>query len=938
MTPVKADFGEANMNVVSPRDSQRIFMTIEPTKPWHAMTANEAFAALGARPEGLSAVDADTRLNKHGPNQLPETGRHSRLLIVLRQCNNPLSLILFVATVVSFALGENTDGFFILLVVVINVTVGAFQEWRAEASAASLKKTLRISPTIIRGGARRKIDITEIVPGDIVSLESGVVVPADIRLSAAHDLKIDESLLTGESKPVEKEPDGQCEPEAPLGDRINMAYAGAMVTAGRGTGVVCATAANTELGGIAQALAGRGGRPPLLVRMETFTAWIAVVTVLITLLLGAGQYLRGVGLSEVFLLTAALAVSAIPEGLPIAITVALSVASSRMGKRNVIVRSLPAVEALGSCTLIAADKTGTLTANRLTIKRIILAGGEEIDIEGEGLELEGEARLANGEIVPEETQKRVEHLIITGALTNEADLVVNNGAVEARGDAVDIAFLILAIKTGYDREALLNQYNERSAIPYEPDNGFSASLNRNGDGLIISAKGAPEVVLPMCKNVDAKATDQRLHQLTSNGYRVIALARGDLASEPSSFAADDLKNLEFLGFVGLIDPLRSEAPEAVSQACAAGVDIRMITGDHPETALAIAQQLGPQWAPDTVLTGAALKKLEGEERADAIMKTQVYARVEPTQKNLIVEELQGQGHFVAVTGDGVNDAPALKTAHVGVAMGAGGTDVARAASDLIITDDNFASIVAGIEEGRAAYDNIRKIVWLLISTAITEVIVFTLALFAGLPVPLTAVQILWLNLVTEGIQDVALAFEGKEPDIMRRAPRKPKEPIFNRQMVEQCLIVGLYIGVLAFALFYWLYEAQGLTEAEARNLVLLFLVSFNNFHTLNCRSETRSAFAIPLSANPLLIASIAAAQGLHIAAMHIPLTQHVLDVNPVAIQEWAGAITLAASVFVLGEAYKLLVSRPRARRNTSLANNAPQTVTAAPAAASKKGI
>ncbi|MEL7491496.1 MAG: HAD-IC family P-type ATPase [Pseudomonadota bacterium] len=905
-------------------------MTTSPTQTWHAMSVDETFAALGGRSGGLSAAEANARLAKYGPNELPETGRYSRLRIILRQLNNPLTLILFVAMAVSFGLGENTDGVFILLVVVINVTVGAFQEWRAEASAASLKKTLLISPTVIRGGKSIKVDIAEIVPGDIVRLESGVVVPADMRLSSSHDLKIDESLLTGESKPVEKAPESACDAEVPLGDRINMAYAGAMVTEGRGAGIVCATAAHTELGGIAQALSGRGGRPPLLVRMETFTAWIAVLTVVITILLGAGQYARGAALSEVFLLTAALAVSAIPEGLPIAITVALSVASSRMGKRNVIVRSLPAVEALGSCTLIAADKTGTLTANRLTAKKIILADGTALDIEGEGLELEGAVSLADGAHLPAETRERLDRLTIAGVLTNEADLTVTNGAIEARGDTVDIAFLVLGTKTGADEETLRRDYRARSAIPYESDNGFSACLNQNDNRFLVSVKGAPEVVLPMCSNSDAETIDKHLHELTSKGFRVIALAGRESIDEPAAFSAENLQDLEFLGFVGLIDPLRSEAPNAVSEAVDAGVDIRMITGDHPETALAIAQQLGSRWAPGAVLTGAALKKLEGEERADAILRTQVYARVAPTQKNLIVSELQDHGHFVAVTGDGVNDAPALKTAHVGVAMGAGGTDVARAASDLIITDDNFASIVAGIEEGRAAYDNIRKIVWLLISTAITEVVVFALALFAGLPVPLTAVQILWLNLVTEGIQDVALAFEGKEPDIMRRAPRKPKEPIFNRQMVEQCLIVGLYIGALAFAIFYWLYQVQGFTDEASRNLVLLFLVSFNNFHTLNCRSETRSAFSIPLSANPFLIASIFAAQSLHIVVMHIPLTQHVLDVSPVTLQQWASAIGLAATVFVLGEAYKLVISRPRARRVAAQAAPASQRLAPAP--------
>lgn len=889
-------------------------MTQPPPPHWHALPLDEVLGVLDVRTEGLSASEANSRLSQFGPNQLPETGRHSRWFIVLRQLNNPLTFILLIATFISFGLHEYTDGYFILAVVLINVLFGAVQEWRAEASAASLKKTLRISPTVNRNGARQTVDIMEIVPGDLVLLESGVIAPADIRLTTAHDLKFDESLLTGESKPVEKECQAAYPIDAPLGDRKNMAFAGTMVTAGRGVGVVCATAANTELGHIAKLLAGRGGRAPLLLRMETFSNRIAIVTVALVILLGVGQYLRGTGVGDVFLLTAALAVSAIPEGLPIAITVALSVASSRMGKRNVIVRHLPAVEALGSCTLIASDKTGTLTANRLTIKRVVLADGTAIDIAGEGLEVEGTPTPHNGAPLTDLAQADLMALASAGTLTNEADLSVHNGTVEARGDSVDIAFLVLAEKLGLTGTALRQHSTKCAEIPYEPAIGFSACAHKQDQGITIAVKGAPEAVLPMCHGLDRTATETLLHDLTSTGYRVIAVASGDKTGPFDALARDDLQGLQFLGFVGLIDPLRSEAPDAVTQAHAAGVDIRMITGDHPETALAIAQQLGPAWAPDRVLTGAALNKLDDEARPKAIAQTPVYARVEPAQKNLIVSELQKQGHFVAVTGDGVNDAPALKTAHVGVAMGAGGTDVARAASDLIITDDNFASIVAGIEEGRGAYDNIRKIVWLLISTAITEVSVFALALFAGLPIPLTAVQILWLNLVTEGIQDVALAFEGKEPDILQRPPRRPKEPIFDRQMIEQCLLVGLYIGGLAFLIFYWLYEIQGYSEETARNLVLLFLVSFNNFQTLNCRSETRSAFSIPISANPLLIASIIGAQGLHIAAMHLPILKDVLDIRPVSIAEWASVIGLAATVFVLGEVYKLLVTRPRVRR------------------------
>ncbi len=881
---------------------------------WHSKAIDQTFAALNARVEGLSQAEANKRLETHGPNQLPEAGRPSPFVIIARQLGNPFTFILFFAAIVSFSLARWTDGAFIYAVVLINITIGAIQEWRAETNAASLKKTLRVFPTVIRGGVRRSVDISELVPGDIVHLESGGVVPADMRLVSSNDLKADESLLTGESVPVRKDSKPLFEADTPLGDRRNMAYAGTMIVSGRGAGVVCATGAHTQIGAIAKALTGRGGKPPLLIRMETFSNRIAVVTVALVAALGAGQYLRGDSFTDVFLLVTALVVSAIPEGLPVAITVALSVASSRMGKRNVIVRRLPAVEALGSCTLIATDKTGTLTANRLTVKKITLASGDALEVEGEGLELEGAIKTQSGEEMTPPSRIMLESLVRASALSNEANVSKRDGVVEASGDAVDIAFLVLAEKLGLQKHTLDSRFINHGSLPYEPSKGYSASLDAGPDGIFISVKGAPETVLPMCKAPAMERASHSLHQLAAGGYRVIAVAQRQISACPEHLSSAGLSDLDFLGLVALIDPLRSEAPQAVALAQAAGVDVRMITGDHPDTALAIARQLNPSRPPDRALTGAELARLEGEDRRQAIGSASIFARVEPTQKNLIISELQKQGHFVAVTGDGVNDAPALKAAHVGVAMGAGGTDVARAASDLIITDDNFASLVAGIEEGRAAYDNIRKIIWLLISTAITEVLLFALSLMAGLPMPLTAVQILWLNLVTEGIQDVALAFEAKEPDVMQRPPRSPQEPIFNRQMIEQCLLVGFYIAVTAFALFSWLYTELGYSEGAARNLILLFLVSFNNFHTLNCRSETRSVFAVPVRTNMLLIFSVISAQFLHIGAMHLPLSQYVLDLAPVTISEWAGVIALAATILILGEAYKAVVSRPRARR------------------------
>lgn len=881
---------------------------------WHAQPCLDVLTALGSTIDGLTEAEAKARLERHGPNALPEQRQRPAVLIFASQLINPLTFILFIAASVSLLLGERLDAFFICAVVISDMSLGGYQEWRAERNAASLKTAVKLAPNVIREGKKRNIDIEDIVPGDIVALESGVAVPADLRLVETNDLKIDEALLTGESTFVEKSADTTCASDAVIGDRLTMAFAGSLVTSGRGLGVVCATASDTELGRIARLMLGRGGDTPLLLRMRLFSRRIALLTVVLAAAIGLGQFLQGTSVADVFLITTALAVSAIPEGLPMAITVALSVASSRMGKRNVIVRHLPAVEALGSCTVIATDKTGTLTANRLTVRRIALPSGDVLTVEGEGLELEGAVSVDDAPLAS--TQRdAVRALARAGALTNEAHVSVCDGKATVTGDAVDVAFLVLAEKLSAPRTDLLEEWRMTQALPYEPEYGHSASVHQNAAGRrLISVKGAPEAVLRMCTdNVPATVPDL-LHELTSNGYRVLAVAGAEDDDAGASIDFEKLSGLRFYGFVGLIDPIRSEAPAAVDASRSAGVDIRMITGDHPETALAIAQQISPSWSPESVITGKEMKSLAADGRTAAVVNTPIFARVEPAQKNDIVKILQSAGHFVAVTGDGVNDAPALKQAHVGVAMGAGGTDVARAASDLILTDDNFASIVAGIEEGRGAYDNIRKIVWLLISTAISEVTLFALALFAGLPIPITAVQILWLNLVTEGIQDVALAFEGKEPDLMRRPPRNPREPIFDRQMVEQCLMVGLYVGAMAFAMFYWLHVVNGVGIDAARNMVLVFLVLFNNFQTLNCRSETRSLLSIPLRSNPLLILSVIAAQAVHIAAMHIPLLQDILGVEPVSVQQWSTSLGLATSVLVIGEVYKAVRTRPAMRR------------------------
>ncbi len=869
---------------------------------WHALEAGEALARLRTSSQGLTEAEAATRLLAHGPNRLPEARRLSPAMVFLRQFRSPLIYVLLGACLISAVLRAWDDAVFILAVVLIDAGLGAWQEWRAETGAAALRKILRLRPTVLRDGVRRTVDVDALVPGDIVLLESGAAAPADLRLLSVHALRVDESLLTGESEAIDKRVEAVAA-DTPLADRGDMVLAGTLVLAGRGAGVVCATGAGTELGKVARGLAGADAPPPLLLRLRGLSRRIAAATGVVVVVIGLGLFARGGEAAEVLSMTIALAVSAIPEGLPVAVTVALAIASARMARRQVIVRRLPAVEGLGSCTLIASDKTGTLTENRLTVQRLALPDGSAVDVGGRGLALEGA-------LDPEPTPARLaalRRLAAAGALANEAHLRQGeDGAVEAGGDTVDVAFLVLAAKLGLDRDVPGARPRD-GLLPYEPRFGFSASLD---DGRI-TVKGAPERVLAMCEGVDDAVAAETVRRLACDGYRVIALAEG-AASEPGRLEGRHLRGLTLLGFAGLIDPVRPEAPEAVARCRAAGVDVRMVTGDHPDTALAIARRIWPDGRVDDVVTGAELAALSGEALQRRIREAEVFARVEPGQKTQIVQALQAAGHFVAVTGDGVNDAPALRAANIGVAMGAGGTDVARAAAELVIADDNFASIVAGVEEGRTAYANIRKIVWLLISTAVAEVLLFALALLTGLPMPLTTVQILWLNLVHEGIQDVALAMEGKEPDVMARPPRPPGQSIFDRRMIEQCLLTGAWLGVASFLVFAWLIGEGGRGLDAARNLTLLFLILFDNVHVLNCRSETRSALRIPLRANPVLLTAVVGAPLVHLLAMNLPGLSDVLGIAPVAVADWVWLGALAATALLVGEAYKAFRARPRA--------------------------
>ncbi|MDH3672914.1 MAG: HAD-IC family P-type ATPase [Gammaproteobacteria bacterium] len=877
----------------------------------HAAPGDVVLTALHGSRHGLSHGEAVARLAHYGRNALPRPRPPSVARVFLQQFLSPLIYVLAAAALLSLVIQHWSDAGFIFAVLLVNAVIGTVQEYSAQRAAVALQELVTTTSRVLREGDAYEIDAEELVPGDIVLLESGDKIPADVRLLTGYDLQVDESLLTGESLPVLKDARALLKVDIALGDRINMAFAGTLVSRGRGRGVVVGTGLRTQLGLLAAAVLGkRPTKPPLLVRMERFTRRVAILVGVAVLIMAAVAITRGMPLSEIFLLAVALAVSAIPEGLPVALTVALAIGMRRMARRNVIVRQLVAVEGLGSCTYIATDKTGTLTVNQLTVRRIAFPGQGMWKVTGEGMEPEGVILTPRGTPSPEE-QALLERLCQAAVLTNDGFLGRSDHAWTHHGDAVDVALLVMAHKAGIIKAETTNAFPELASVPFESERLFSASLNHVGGRRRAFVKGALERLLPMSNTMAAPGQDLALnrplleaeaHALATQGYRVLALAAGDIELGPGEvFSEGHLQGLTLVGVVGMIDPLRPEAKGAVAACREAGIEVGIVSGDHPTTSFAIARELELTERPDQVITGSALR--QASDINQITRGARVFARVEPRQKLDIVQSLQRNGHFVAVSGDGANDAPALRAAQVGVAMGKSGTDVARETAGLIITDDNFASIVAGVEEGRIAYANVRKVIFLLISTGAAEIVLFTLALFTGLPLPLLAVQLLWLNLVTNGIQDVALAFEPGEGDELQHPPRPPREPIFNRLMVERVVISALIVGTVAFFLFQWLLT-RGLALDEARNGTLLLMVLFENIHAFNSRSETRSVFQHNPLRNPLLLFGTAAAQLVHIGAMYTPLISDVLHVQPVSPQHWLELLGLALTVLLVMELHK----------------------------------
>lgn len=856
------------------------------------------------RPRGLTSAEAAARLAEYGENLLPAPATPSLLVVFLRQFRSPLIYILLLAAVVSLMVSEAEDAIFIGIVLLANGIVGTMQEYSAGRAAAALRQLEQPHATVIRDEQVGEIEARLLAPGDLILLDAGGRVPADLLLVETNDLLCDESLLTGESLPVRKRtplPDASAE-----NPKAGKAFAGTLVTRGRAKGIVIATGFSTEIGKESVS------QPPLMIRLARFSNVIAWTVGIASLVLIAVGLSRGLAWSDLFLMSVGLAVSAIPEGLPIAISIALAISMRRMARQNVIVRRMPAVESLGSCTMIATDKTGTLTLNELTVTHIRLPDGTDLLVDA-GMDFDA-CDIRGCNMTSAEARNRAERLLKAASLPNEGSLTQDADGWKGVGDTVDVALLAAARKAGLKQDAMADHYPLIARIPYEPDLKYAASFHRKGDHVRVFVKGSAEVLIDMADRmdvgkgvipIDREALLRQKEEMAGRGLRVLAFAEGQVrtTTENELLGNNHLIDLVFLGLVGMQDPIRPEVPQAIYDCRAAGVEVAMVTGDDPRTASAIAAQAGLQFRPDQVTTGEDVRKAEeaGPESMDELTRgARIYARVAPAQKLAIVLSLARNGHFVAVTGDGVNDAPALKHAHVGVAMGRKGTEVAKESADIVVTDDNFASIVSGIREGRTAYSNIRKVILMLVATGAAEMLLFLLAIPLGLPMPLLPVQLLWLNLVTNGIQDVALAGEKPEGDELMRPPRRPKEPVFDRLMIRRIILSTFVIGIGGFAVFYWLLQ-QGYEVSQARNMLLLLFVMFENVQTFTCRSERRSVFSLGFFGNPLLILTVIMAQALHISAMYIPWFRDTLDLAPISLAEWAVMLLAASSILVVTE-------------------------------------
>ena len=895
---------------------------------WHALERDEVLQRLDVDPEaGLSTEEAARRFEEHGPNELGGDEGTPWWQTLLDQFRSPLIYILIIAGMVTLSLGDYIDTAAIGVVLALNATIGYIQERRAEASVQALMSLVSPSADVLRDGQEREIEAHEVVPGDVVLLGSGERVPADLRLLSSTDLQVDESLLTGESVPITKGT-AAVEEELPLAERTCMAFNGSALASGRAQGVVVATGERTELGRIAeQVRETEGMRSPLQERMDRFAHIIgAVIAVAVALTVALGLAL-GETFADMLSVAAALAVAAIPEGLPVVLTVALALGVRRMADRNAIVRRLSAVETLGSTTLIGSDKTGTLTQNRMSVEQLWTLD-DRIVFEDE--ELPGDPRDAQRREVPGPDADVRTLALLAGTLANEGGYELTDDELVTDGDPTETAFLLAAGRHGYDPNECRDAWHEVADIPFESERRYAASFREHDGAHHVFVKGAPEQLLRMCDHVarvgdngevevhdlDAAQVQSLADEMATHGLRVLATAHRELDGPPADTEdPDQPTGLTLLALHGLLDPPREGVEEAIFRCQQAGQRVIMITGDHANTARAIAHQLGIVADADAeVLTGPDVEQLSDDALRERVGEVAVFARVDPEHKLRIVEAARGPGEVVAVTGDGVNDAPALKNADIGIAMGEGGTDVAREASELVLADDNFVSIASAVEEGRVTFDNVRKVTFFLISTGVGTFIVIPISMLLGWPLIMVPAQVLWANLITKGLQDLSLAFEPGEPDVLERPPLGREEPVINRLLWVRTVISGAWIGAGVLVMYAWA-QGQDFSLAQERTIALTTLVLFQAFHLFSSRSELRSVFTMNPLENRFLALAQAGALAVHVGALYWAGTQFVLRVEPVPGAAWWRMLLVSATVLAVVELDKL-VRRQLLRRST----------------------
>ena len=916
---------------------------------WHRMGVDDALAEIGGRPDGLTGDEARQRLQDHGPNQLIEAGAKSPWRILAEQFTSLLIIILIIAAVISAVLGDLEDAIAIVAIVILNGFLGFRQEYKAEKTMSALRKMAAPVVRVRRDGHVQEVAAADLVPGDVVLLEAGNVIPADGRLITSASLRVQEAALTGESEPVEKTVDALAATEVPLADRLNMVFMGTAATYGRGEAVVIATGMDTELGKIAGMIQGaKAEATPLQKRLAQLGKWLALAALLLVAIIFAEGLLRGEDLRIMFLTAVSMAVAAVPEGLPAIVTVALSLGAQRMLKRRALIRRLPAVETLGSVTVICSDKTGTLTENRMTVV-ILDVAGHEIDLMQE-LKRGRPAPLAAmdagraAELLQDKPS--VALLSAGGALCNDSVLQTtsvgetsddSSDQLRALGDPTESALVIAAAQLGMLKPYLEESFPRVGEIPFESERKLMTTVHAKspstvfgleeledflaseGAGHVAFTKGALESLLPRCRGVwdgeqpvpmddERRARiDEANRDLASRGMRVLAVGFKPLSvgeeNDPSGWEQD----LLLVGLIGMIDPARPEAREAVITAISAGIRPAMITGDQPLTAASIAAQVGIVTQDDVdagkvhVLTGIDLESLSREELDQAVGDVSVYARVAPEQKLKIVQALQDQGHIVAMTGDGVNDAPALQKANIGVAMGITGTDVAKEAAAMVLMDDNFATIVAAVKEGRAIYDNIRKFIKYLLTTNVGELAVMLVAPFLGMPLPLLPLQILWMNLVTDGLPGLALGFEPPERNIMRRPPHPPNENVFARGLGVHILWAGPLMGMVAL-ITGWFYWRAG--DADWQTMLFTVLTLSQMFHVMAIRLDRESLFVAGPLSNPLLFGAVILTLLLQFALIYVPFLQDLFGTTALSLSHLLIAFALSSIIFWVIEAQK----------------------------------